>query len=127
MSVDFGTAIDGIFDVGARFSFATGLANLGNSIARRLITQRGSLPWDLDCGTDVRMFLNHGSTPQARFAVQAAVNDECLKDERVDTCSTDAAFGQDTLTLTIAISTAAGPFRLVLLVDSLTVTILEAA
>src|SRR6185503_16253832 len=124
---DFSASLDGVTDIGARFTYATGFRNLGNCLARRLITPRGSLSWDLDAGTDVRTFLNHGDTPQARFAVAAAVNDECLKDERVDSCSTDATFGEDTLTLTISIVTAAGPFKLVLLVDGLTVEILEAA
>lgn len=127
MATDLGTAIDCVTDVGARFTFVSGKKALANAIARRLITPRGTLSWDADYGSDVRSFLNRGSTQQARFAIGAAVNDECLKEERVDSCSTDVEFVGATLLITIQIVAAQGPFTLVLSVDSLTVTILEAA
>lgn len=124
-----GTGIACITSVGPRFSFVSENLCLGQSLVRRLTTPRGALPWAPNDGVDVRSYLNHGSTSQATFSLQRAVRDECEKDERVQSADVAAAFnfGTQTMTLTIGIVTANGPFKLVLLVSQLTVAILDAS
>lgn len=121
-----GVGVACIFSVGPRFTLASEWDCLAQSLCRRLITPRGSMPWAPNDGTDIRDFLNHGSTPTGKFALETAAKLECEKDERVQTCDASASmnFFTNICTLTLQIVTAVGPFELVLLVDSLTIDIL---
>jgi hypothetical protein len=94
------------------------------ALCRRLQTPRGGLWYDLDYGTDLRQFVN-AQNVQA-FAVEQAVEQECLKDERVQTCSATVTRGDDgSLTVSISVEAAEGPFEFTLLVSSLTVELLD--
>jgi hypothetical protein len=110
--------------VGPRFTLASEFQCLGQSLVRRLITPRGSMPWAPNDGTDIRDFLNQGHKPRNTFLVQQAVKDEVEKDERVQSALVSAAFAGDSMTLTLQVVTASGPFKLILLVDTLTISIL---
>lgn len=120
---DFGTGIDGVSDLPIRFNTVSGFRNLGNNIARRLQTPRGSLPWAPNDGYDVRALLSEGFTDLS-FII-SAIEAEVEKDERVLSCSASYSFSGSRLILTLSVSTAAGPFTLVLGVDALTVEILN--
>lgn len=124
MSLGVGVAC--ILSVGPRFTLVTERNCLAQSLCRRLISQRGSLSWSPNDGTDIRDYLNHASTPTGKFSIEAAVKDECEKDERVQQCQVTAAMNLATqvCTLTLQVVTANGPFVLVIGVDSLTVGIL---
>jgi len=125
--MSLGVGIAGVTSIGPRFTLATEFQCLGQSLARRLITPRGSMPWAPGDGTDMRDYLNKGNTPQNRFAAQRAAKDECERDERVELASVTAAFAADALTLTVSVVTAVGSFTLVLLVDALSVSQLNLA
>lgn len=127
MANDFGTGIDGIADVGRKLRMASGLRNLGNALARRLQTPRGSLPWDRDCGLDVRSLLLSPLSPVQLAAMQSAISREVEKDDRVLACECALTLdGNGLLRAELTVDTADGPYRLVLGVDQLTVEILEA-
>lgn len=120
-----GVGIACITSVGPRFALASEFVCLGQSLARRLITRRGSLSWAPNDGTDMRDFLNSAFTPRNRFAVQAAAKAECEKDERVQAATVDAQFSVGSLSLTIGIETASGPFKLVVALTSLGISDLK--
>lgn len=124
--MSLGVGIACINSVGPRFTLATERQCLAQSLARRLITPRGSMPWAPNDGTDMRDFLNRANTPANRFAAGRAAKDECEKDERVQSATVTAKFNfaASQLELTVAILTASGPFQLVLGVDALTIDIL---
>ena len=125
--MSLGVGVAGITSIGPRMQLVSEQTCLAHALCRRLITPRESLSWDLNAGTDMREYLNKGNTPANRFAAARAAKDECEKDERVQSASVDAQFSQSSLSLTILIDTASGPFKLVALIDALTVSILEAA
>lgn len=111
-----------------RWTFASGKTNLANSIARRLQTERGTLAYAPDEGLDVRDLLSEGVTQANLVTWQAAITRECEKDERVegaDVTITPNDTG-DEATIEIALESTEGDVTLVLSVDKLTVTLLEA-
>lgn len=126
MSADFGTGLDMTTDLPLRWSFASGPRNLANAIARRLITQRGTLVGAPDYGFDVRQYILATLTRAQQSSLQGAIARECEKDERVLAASVTATINAAafTLTLAISLSTADGPFSFVLSVGALTVQIL---
>lgn len=121
MSVDFGTDIDCTTSIGSRFKLASGFVNLANAMVRRLITPRGTLDYAPDYGYDVRDWLNHDMGQVAISTIEAAIDAECQKDDRVQTSSSTVVPNVllQTMTITVAIITAAGPFKFVTTVDKL--------
>ena len=120
MSVDFGTDIACTTSIGPRFQLASGFINLANALVRRLITPRGTLDYAPDYGYDVRDWLNHDNGQASVFSLEAAIDAECQKDERVQSSSTTVDTSvRDTLKITVSVITAAGPFRFVTTVDKL--------
>lgn len=120
MSVDFGTDIDCVTSIGPRFKLTSGFLNLAKALARRLITPRGTLDYAPDYGYDVRDWLNHDTGQASKFTLQAAIDAECQKDERVRSASSTVDTSvRDQLTITVAVDTAAGPFKFVTTVDKL--------
>jgi phage baseplate assembly protein W len=125
---DFGTDLNFIEDIPLNDQLCSGLRNLGNAMARRLITERGSLKYAPDYGTDVREFLNDGMTPPAIAALVAAVQQELESDERIlraNVTATDQNLATSSLTMTIQIDTEQGTFPLVLSVSDVTVELLK--
>lgn len=125
--MSLGVGIACIMSVGPRFTLASETQCLAQSLARRLVTPRASLPWAPNDGTDMREFLNKPNTPQNRFAAGRAAKDECEKDERVQGASVAANFDftQQQLNLTISIDSAVGPFQLVIGINQLGIALLN--
>ncbi len=126
---DFGTALDmrdGLPK--GRWTFASGVRNLANAVYRRVTTPRGSLLYAPDYGRDIRDLLGETASGTTLRAEEQAFAREVEKDERVSRCTCTFRFNQarEAVTCTFLVETAAGPFRLVLLVDQLSVTVLEA-
>ena len=126
---DFGTDLAALPDLEPRLPLQSGLRNLGEAIARRLQTPRGSLFYAPNYGTDIRAWLNEAMTTDDLFRAKVAVEAECEKDERVLSADAEVVLNRtlQTLTLRLTLTTAAGPFRLVLSVDQVTVTLIEVA
>lgn len=125
MATDYGKGIAGPTDLPAQFYFAEGTKNLGNHLARRLITPRGSMSWAPTDGFDVRSLINAELTPQARARAEASIAAEAERDERVERCqSTITRVSSSELVVTLIITAAEGSFPLVLSVNSLSVALL---
>jgi hypothetical protein len=116
-----------ITDVGTSLSLARGPRNVGNALARRLITPRGGLFYDPNYGLDIRNYLNAGFTPQALAQGQSDVASEVSKDPRVEdpivTVVSDLATASMQITITCEL--AEGPHEFVFGVSLLTVELLK--
>lgn len=124
---DVGQDIACITDVGATLSLARGIRNIGNAIARRLITPRGGLFYDPNYGLDVRAYLNAGFTASVRAQIQSDVASEVSKDPRVEGATVTVAQDLATAGMQIAIlcELAEGPYEFVFGVSALTVELLK--
>lgn len=122
-----GGDIDCILDVGKNLAIASGLRNIGNAIARRLVTPRGGLFYDPNYGLDVRNFVNAGFTPQQLAQVQGDITAEVAKDERIENPVVTVLqnLATATMSITITCDLAEGPFAFIVNVNSLTVSLLE--
>lgn len=123
----FGQDFQVLNGVNPAFPLVGGYTNLGQALANRLQTPRGGLFYDLDYGTDVRGYLNAAITPKVRAALAIAIQNECLKDERVQGCTATITADLSTETMTISINalTAQGPFAFIFDVTSASVTLID--
>jgi len=130
LGTDISTPVsdEGLLDLDPTFALCTGRVQLAQAIGRRITTRRGTLGWigdDPDYGVDVRDFLGSDANAQSAFRVAAMVDAEVLRDERVLACKTTATIADGTLTLSLRLADADGPFRLVLAISALTVDLLK--
>lgn len=128
MTIDYGTDIHtpNAMDLDPAFSFVAGLQALGEALARRCVTARGSLEGDPSYGYDVRQHLNDDAPDVA--TIGAAVTEELGKDERVDAVTASVKFDSVAELLTITatgFASTVGPFRLVIAIDAVTVALLD--
>ncbi len=110
------------------FTLVTGRVALAQAIARRLATPRGTLAWigdTSDYGHDVRQYLAESITPRLLTSIAARVEAEALADERVRAAVAAVTLVAGTLRIALTITDAAGPFRLTLSIDAVTVTVLQ--
>jgi hypothetical protein len=107
----------------------TGAAVLAHAVMRRLVTKRGALPWAPGVGYDVRELQNESFSTATRGPLDAFasyIRAEALADERVETAKVDVTFNASTSALRIEMTatTAEGPFRLVVSIADLTLSLL---
>lgn len=126
----FGVDFDILDDLSPTFALVGGKRNLANAIARRLITQGGSLAvfgGDPEYGYDLRSRLNKSWQLRELSELGARLEVECLKDPRIESarvvCSHNLAAAN--LLVKIELETAAGPFALMLKVSDVTVELLR--
>ncbi len=121
---DLGSDFNLLADLDANLSTVSEAECLIQALCRRLQTPRGGLWYDLEYGSDIRQFVN-AQNVQA-FAVEQTVENECLKDERVQTVSATVTRADDgALTISVSVEAADGPFEFTLLVSALTVELLD--
>ena len=127
--IDFGLDIAGVYDFDKSLTTVTGQRAVAEAVARRLITPRGGLFYDPNYGYDVRLLLNNSMLQSDVYAVTAAIEAECEKDERVYDAqvSIKTTASLETLLISIKLQTSAGPFLLTLSVSNVTVDILTIA
>jgi hypothetical protein len=101
-----------------------GVHALTQAIARRLITARGSLIDDPNYGTNLPGYLNDDLSPADLANIQALVNAECIKDERVYSATSIVTLANGVFTVTVAIVGLLGSFRLTLGITGVSTTIL---
>jgi len=126
MPVDFGSDISTFPTLDPNFRLITGTQVIFEAVLRRLMTPRGSLAYDLDYGTDVRGMLNASTTSSELFALQASIEAEAEKDERV--LRADAVITQlqtFVYRIDLSLTTSAGPFLLVLAATPTALTVLR--
>jgi hypothetical protein len=122
--VDFGTDLSCVSDLTPNMAEVSGNTVLAQAIARRLITPRGRLIDDPNYGYDLSAFLNADLGPGDVGKITANVYAECLKDERVLDAQVSVSLALNVLTVTVTLSTANGPFTLVLSISSVTTSLL---
>lgn len=124
---NLGTDINLVSDLAPVWGLATQGTNLANAILRRLTTPRGGLFYDLNYGYDVMALLNSAMGPTELSAARGAITSEARKDPRVLSATVDLSFTRSTKTLSISIGliTAEGPFDLVLLATDVSVSVLS--
>jgi phage baseplate assembly protein W len=123
--VDFGTEVSCISDFAADGRTVTGNAVVGEAIARRLSTPRGRLIDDPNYGFDLTAYVFDDMTARDIAALCAGATAEALKDERVQDAAVQAVLAKGLLTVTVSITTALGPFRLVLAVTAVSFAVLS--
>lgn len=85
------------------FNVRSGGAVVAEALYRRLLTPHGSLFYAPDYGTDVREMLCARVTEQSLFAWKASIEQECLRDDRVDNVNADLSFNFGTGVVSIDI------------------------
>jgi phage baseplate assembly protein W len=128
VTLDLGTDLstpDGS-DLDPMGGVVSGRRALGQAIARRLSTPRGSLLDDATYGYDLRSLVGEALRPGDLAAVSAEIVDQCRADERVDDAAvtvTQPTAGAVRVEL-LLISETVGPLRLVLAVSAVSAEIL---
>lgn len=125
MSTDFGLDLSCISDLDAGMREVTGTRQLGEALARRLITPRGTLLDDGNYGTDMTQFVDADINRGTEGRIGSLCDAEFAKDERVFSSRTTASLLKGVLTLSSAVVAGAGPFTLVIAVTNVTVAVLQ--
>lgn len=91
------------------------------AVARRLETPRGGLFYDEEYGTDLRAYVNSNAGP---LEIARAAELEAMKDERVLAADATVNRSGQSITVTMKLTLADGPFDLTLDVSDLTVDLI---
>lgn len=126
-----GTDLALLDDLHPVWGLVSGKVNVGYALCRRFRTVRGSKKLGADYMANYGLYLP--SLVEQKFRGQDVsdledeIKSECLKDPRVQDAeaSVEFSFANRTMTVTIRVTTADGPFDLVLVATSLTVEILS--
>ena len=123
--IDYGTDLSCVDDFTPSMGLSTGRRLLAEACARRLITPQGSLRRHPLYGYDVRGELNSDVSRADLARINANVNHQLLRDERIVSCSCQTTLKKTgELQLDIALTDGAGPFSLTLKISDVTVQIL---
>lgn len=125
MATDYGNDTEAVFDTTYARRQVDGETMMGQAMARRLVTPRGALWYAPQYGYDLRQFLK-GPVP-AVAVVNGNVENELLKDERVEDVTADTSFDQNSEALAVHVvgRGALGPFDLTISIDAVSVEILR--
>jgi phage baseplate assembly protein W len=115
---NFGTTWSCVSDITQPAVLVSGNQAVAEAIARRLQTPRGGLIDDPNYGYDLTAFINDDLTTPQLASIQSQVSAECLKDQRVRAAATTVTFFSGVLIVSIVLTTATGPFTLVLSVSA---------
>ncbi len=108
--------------------YGSGTVLLAQAICNRLTTPLGTLRYAPQYGEDVRSYLNDAWTPAIAAARQAAIQTQCLQDQRVSSVLVSLTYNTSSQTVSINITGtgSVGPFALTLLASAVSVTLLDA-
>jgi phage baseplate assembly protein W len=111
----------------ATFELVSERTALVQALVRRFQTARGSLVDDPDYGLDLTIWIGQRTDSAQLFAWQQALQAEARKEARVRSARArvTADRGTSTLTFTLALETAAGPFRLTIQASQASVDLLS--
>jgi len=126
MAPDFGSSWSCVTDLVMPSTMATGFRVVAEAIARRWSTPRGRLIDDPDYGYDVTGMVGDTLDTRGLARLATALAHEAEKDERVKTAQVTVALAGDSmLIVTGSIETSEGPFKLVVSVSDVSVTLLQ--
>lgn len=123
---NFGSCWSCITDLTSPSTMATGFAAVAQAVARRWQTPRGGLVDDPNYGFDLTDLINDDINQSDLAGMQRQAAAEAEKDERVLSCKVSISVVSNGLMNVIGtIQTASGPFRLVVSVSNVSVTLLQ--
>ena len=126
MPTDFGSDISTFPDLDPTFTLITGNRVVAEAIARRWTTSAGTYLPDPSYGWNATQLLNVELSPVAQSSAINALVSEALRDERVIACTVGiSSDGSGNVLLTGSITTASGPFALVLQIGAVTNALLQ--
>lgn len=126
MAADLGRDLACVDDLSPDMREVTGRRCLAEAIARRYISDRGTLLGDPNYGFNLLDYMNADVGPTDIASLQSGAETEALKDERVVRANVVATLQSDgDLLVAVTLTDADGPFTLTLAVSSVTVTILD--
>jgi hypothetical protein len=111
-------------DLDPSFALVDGYRALGEALARRIVTRRGSLIDDPQYGTDVRARMNDNLDARGLAELSVSIVNEWKKDERVFGARVTCTLAAGTLRIVGVVQAATGAFRLVVSVDAVTASLL---
>lgn len=133
MATDYGTdfstywTADGQPDLDPNFTPITGPRVVLEAVCRRLITPRKTM-LDRDYGYDLRKLLQATLTSADVARIQAEIEAECLKDERIDaadvTVTLPLGTGELTVSINLSLVDQSTPFTLVFILTLDTIKII---
>ncbi len=104
----------------------SGFRVVGEAIYRRWTTPRGRLIGYPNYGTDLTAFINDDMSKRDIAAMNAALQAEALKDERVTGATVTSTLDSDGLLTVVGVfDTGQGPFTLTIAASDVSVKILE--
>ena len=121
---DYGTDVSCITDLDPSFRLVSGQLSVGQAVARRLITERGTLIDDPNYGTDLRKYLGEPKSASVLSRCSSDAEREAMQDERVQSASAESFYVGDDLKVSVEVETAEGVFELVLAINAVSVTLL---
>ena len=124
MAVSLGSDLSCVTDIDPTGAEVSEKLLLAQALARRLTCPRGRLIDDANYGYDLNQWLNADVGPAEIAQIQSQAQAECLKDERVQSCTVAVSFIGGVMLVSLAIVSALGPFPLVLSVNGLSTQIL---
>ena len=125
MAVDLGTDITCTDDIDPSFALSSGATQLAQALYRRIITPRGGLPDAPAYGFGASTIIDQDMTARQVAVLANSIDAEFMKDERVLSSSTTGTFANQIFVGSTLVTTAAGPFRLVLSISSVSVDLLQ--
>lgn len=121
---DLGTDVSTFPDLDMSFALISGPRVVAEAIARRLGTPRGGgLFYDPTYGYDLRGYLNEAVPASQLGNIAAAVEQEALRDERVESCTANVTLTKGVLKVIVRFVTADGPFAFTLTIDQATTSV----
>lgn len=129
VATDYGLDLTCTDDLDPRCSVTSGRRIVAEAVYRRLITPRGRLIDDPEYGTDITDWINDDFSASDIASLGAAIQSECLKDERVaeaEVSVEEPPGGTGAYAITISLTELTGTtFDLVLSVSDVTVDLLR--
>lgn len=112
-------------------AMSTGRATVAEAVIRRLVTARGTLidivfpSTTANYGYDIANALNDDITARVLGMLGANIEAELRKDERIIRAPTTVTSAGDVLIVSIQVFLASGPFKLVLAISQVSVSLLS--
>lgn len=123
---DLGRDLSCVDDVTPDFREVTGRRRLAEAVARRYMTDRGTLVGDPNYGYNLTNLVNADLSPADLVAHQSGAQAEALKEEQVRAAVVVLSLAADgLLTVACTLTDADGPFTLTLAISAVSVQILE--
>lgn len=124
---DFGRDWSCATDLDGTGRMVQGFDLLAQALVRRLITPRGALLRHPTYGAGILGMIDDVMDARGASRIAALIDAQFRQDQRVQRSTTQATYAGGKVTTTTIVTTAAGPFSLVLSISNVTIDILRAS